>query len=45
MPVVAAVREMPTAAYGCKYGERDFVSVADVLRALSGGPAGTGIGP
>jgi len=45
MLVVAAVRVMLIAAYGGGYGERDFVAVADVLRALSGGPAGTGVGP
>ncbi len=45
LPVVAAVREMLTAVYGCGYGERDFVAVADVLRALSGGSAGAVASP
>jgi 3-hydroxyisobutyrate dehydrogenase-like beta-hydroxyacid dehydrogenase len=42
MPVVAAVNELLTAARGRGYGESDLAAVADVLRALSGGPATPG---
>ena len=44
LPVVAAVAELLTAASGSGYGESDIVAVADVLRALSGGPTTPGGG-